>query len=259
MVLPYDRLLAVVLIWAFLLVASVLAGRGQRRLPQTALIALIVGLAAARLTYVGLNWQAFAVAPLSILAVWQGGFTLWAGIAAAGLVIFVREGLRRSGAVLFVSALALAAVQTLVASTVLTSPPKPFPQDLTLATMEGTPVSLDSLRGRPFVINLWATWCPPCRREMPMLVEVASGSDIPILLANQGEGVDAIRQYFEEEGWEEDTVFRDPGLVLQSATGSPILPSTLFVDADGMITRIHTGELSRAGLLNALKSLRRPE
>jgi thiol-disulfide isomerase/thioredoxin len=64
----------------------------------------------------------------------------------------------------------------------------PFPYHLNLTTPSGAPLPLDRFRGRPFVVNLWATWCGPCRRELPMLDAVASRpGEVPILLADQGE------------------------------------------------------------------------
>src|SRR3546814_2279207 len=72
---------------------------------------------------------------------------------------------------------------------------RPLPDLPALVRMDGTELTPENLAGKPFAINLWATWCPPCRRELPMLADVAANSDIPILLANQGENRQAVADY----------------------------------------------------------------
>ena len=92
-----DRLLAVALIWLFLAGGSLIAARGDMRAATASWIAVIAGLLVARTAYVVRHADVYAPEPWSILAVWQGGFLPWAGIAAAGVAVAV--WLRRSRAV----------------------------------------------------------------------------------------------------------------------------------------------------------------
>src|SRR3546814_17973050 len=62
-------------------------------------------------------------------------------------------------------------------SALLRPDPRPLPDLPQLARLNGAPLTPENLAGRPFVVNLWATWCPPCRRELPMLADVAANSD----------------------------------------------------------------------------------
>src|SRR3546814_8066422 len=60
------------------------------------------------------------------------------------------------------------------ATALLRPDPRPLPDLPQLARLSGAPLMPENLAGRPFVVNLWATWCPPCRRELPMLADVRS-------------------------------------------------------------------------------------
>src|SRR3546814_20828824 len=63
------------------------------------------------------------------------------------------------------------------------------PPEISLEQLEGPPIALAANSGKPRVVNLWATWCPPCRREMPVLAEAArDAEDVEFLFVNQGEG-----------------------------------------------------------------------
>lgn len=92
---------------------------------------------------------------------------------------------------------------------------------------------------------------------MPMMIEVADGSDIPILLVNQGEDVSRVQDYLAQEGLADASIRLDPPGALGEAIGTRAMPTTLFIDAEGRILRTHTGEISRAALLSGLRDLRR--
>lgn len=71
--------------------------------------------------------------------------------------------------------------------------------DLVLETEGGQPKNLRALVGRPVVLNTWATWCAPCRREMPLLLEEAARQEgVQFVFVNMGEGPEAIRIFLDE-------------------------------------------------------------
>ncbi|WP_322629100.1 redoxin family protein, partial [Halothiobacillus sp.] len=84
-----------------------------------------------------------------------------------------------------------------------------------LVDLSGSPVDLQAQQGRPMVLNLWATWCPPCRREMPMMVDVAQAQDeVDIVFANQGETTESIGVFLEQSGLPPTGILRDPNSAL---------------------------------------------
>ncbi|MFD1104476.1 redoxin domain-containing protein [Sphingobium olei] len=253
--LAVDRLLAVVAIMVFVAATPLLAERLGVRRPRV-FIALLAGISVARIAFVLQNLDAFVVDPASALWFWQGGFTLWPGAVTAAIVL--ASGLRprrRAGA--------LAAVPLLIAGLwvgahrILAVSPRPLPSGLVVSTVEGKIMHLDKLRGQPFVLNLWATWCPPCQRELPMMVDVASATPIPVLFVNQGETADRIRTFLRARKLTKASVLSDPNGRVATAIGSPALPTTLSVDAEGKVRARHFGEISRAAFIAAINDLER--
>ena len=118
----------------------------------------------------------------------------------------------------------------------------------------GGAVRLPEFTGRPMVVNLWATWCPPCRREMPVLAEAqAQRADVAFVFVNQGEGANEVRDYLRGGAMALRNVVLDPASRVSQSTGARGLPTTLFFDAGGRLVDVHMGELTRAGLAQKLR------
>ncbi|MDH4563022.1 TlpA disulfide reductase family protein [Pseudomonas sp. BN411] len=240
------------------LFAGWLAGRRRKANPEGALFAMLIGgLLVARLAFVGQYFEQYAARPLSLVDIRDGGFLFWPGLLSAALIgaglAWRKPDLRRSlaiavlvGGSLWGSGLAL--VSALERSRQL--------PELSLMDLQGNPVDLRALDGRPLVVNLWATWCPPCRREMPVLQAAQKANpDVRFLLVNQGEHAEAVTRYLAEQGLAPREVLLDSGNRLGQATGSFGLPTTLFYDAKGRLNHSHMGELSSASLEHGLRQL----
>ena len=117
------------------------------------------------------------------------------------------------------------------------------------------PVSLESLnQGQPTVVNLWATWCPPCIREMPVLEKAQSDyPGVSFVFANQGEHPETIKRFLSEQNLNLEHVLSDRQGGFGRATGSQGLPTTLFYNAQGNLVDSHMGELSKASLVHSLE------
>ena len=247
LVISTDRLLALLAIAAFIGLVSFLTRKSSRPMSNAATAAVVAGLVMGRIGYVALHIPSFSDDPLSALAIWQGGFSVIAGIVGAALVLVVT--LRRA-AVLYRSLASLgiavmvwaAAAHHLLAETAI-----PLPKGLVAYTIDGQPVAIDSFRGKPFVINLWATWCGPCQREMPMLMRAAAARPaVPVLFIDQGETPDVVAAFVAAKRLTSPNILIDRSHDFSRAAGSGALPTTLFVAGDGMIRESHAGVISRA-------------
>lgn len=253
--LALERLIAVLGIIIFMIAASWISRRHGKDSDKAAWYALLIGLAFARVGYVVQNWSSYALDPLNILYIWQGGFSPLIGLAAAAIALVLF--LRKSSALLPMGlALTGSAAAALIASSLfIISAEQPLPQGLEFQSLSGEVSALDDRKGKPFVINLWATWCPPCRREMPMMVEEAARSPVPIILANQGEDVAKVKEWLDSQRLTSADVLLDQNQSAIAAIGSAGLPATLFVDSKGIIRAQHVGEISRAALLAGIRDL----
>ena len=253
-----ERGLAVLCIVVFLGLTT-LAGRFRfPRVSTVATSAIVAGLVTARVGYVAAHWASYVEAPLSIFAVWQGGFSAFAGIIGAAAMLAFKLGRTRALAVGW-GALAIAGGLWFTLQALI--PPVnygPFPSHLTLTTPFGAPLPLARFQGRPFVVNLWATWCGPCRRELPMLDAAATHNrDVPILLADQGEAPAIVTGFLTREGIGVSNVALDPARELSQALEVAGYPATAFVAADGTIVQLQLGELSRAALADGIDMARK--
>ncbi len=142
------------------------------------------------------------------------------------------------------------------ASTVIAPAPAvghPAP-DFTLPGLDGTLVSLSDLRGRPVVLNFWATWCGPCRAEMPELQAAADRFDgsLVVLGVDQGEDEATVSAFLQELGISFPIVLdkeQDVGNTYRIMG----LPTTFFIDKNGMIQRVWTGEMNGAILAEGIQ------
>jgi thiol-disulfide isomerase/thioredoxin len=117
------------------------------------------------------------------------------------------------------------------------SDPKPLPE-VTFENADGEQVSLADFRGQVVVLNLWATWCAPCRDEMPSLdrlqAEHGAGDDLEVVALSLDRGnIDKIKLFFEEVGVANLDIYRDPTAQASRALLAPGLPTTVVIDREG--------------------------
>lgn len=117
---------------------------------------------------------------------------------------------------------------------VLTEPPVDLP-DVPLLDMEDAEHRLAEFRGKWVVLNFWATWCPPCREEMPALDRLqAAMPDVAVVpLATGRNDPDRMARFFEEAGVKNLSILRDPQSELARGMGVAGLPVTVIVNPEG--------------------------
>ena len=257
--LPYSVLLTLVAVALGGFVASRLARAAGIEVEPTLTYMLLVGLIAARLGFV-LQWRdQYFDLPLSILNIRDGGWEPAAGVVVA-LLFGLQRARRQTGLRKPVLAAAFTTGTVLllggIATFLVTSSAARLPP-LTLSSLEGRSVSLADFAGKPTVVNLWATWCPPCRREMPALQRAqAANPDVNIVFVNQGEDARTIAAFLDQHGLALRNVLVDPQSSTGAALGHSALPTTLFFDAHGRLADTRIGELSQATFTQRLAGLR---
>lgn len=118
-----------------------------------------------------------------------------------------------------------------------------------LEQLEGQKVNLADFKGKPIVLNAWATWCAPCRREMPLLVEAAKANpEINFVFLNISDGPVAVRAFEDELNLKIPNVLLDPEAKLSDPLRIQGLPVTLLYDANGNLLKRHIGEIEAAEL-----------
>ncbi|MDR9459247.1 MAG: TlpA disulfide reductase family protein [Dehalococcoidia bacterium] len=129
--------------------------------------------------------------------------------------------------------------------------------DFTVPTLDGETISLDELRGQPFILNFWATWCGYCRYQMPFLQAAfeEKGQEMEFVGINIRENSDKVQQYVKDEGLGFTIALDGDGAVANSYNVRPI-PATFFLDEQGIIKDIKIGAfMSQAELMAVLEDI----
>jgi len=146
---------------------------------------------------------------------------------------------------------------------------QPVPE-VVLADLRGDTARLSNLRGRPVVLNFWATWCPPCVAEMPLLQSIYDrerDNGLLVVGINLSEPSERVSAYLERNPvtypiWVDPADAVPEGSATQDAFqqfGGVALPTTYFIDADGTMVEQKLGELDAEGLDRVIETIRGPE
>lgn len=245
-------------LWAGWIVASSMAGRRGGLVASELYLVLAAGVAGARLGFVAQYGAAYLEAPLSIFDIrdggWAPGMGLLAGTLVAGWLAIRRHSLALplSAAISTSTAIWIAATWGLAEL----EGPRPELPATAVFRLDGTTTSLAEFKGRPVVVNLWATWCPPCVREMPVLQQAkAARPDIHFVFLNQGEPAGKVLAFAAKHRLATTGLLLDPTMAAGRLLGGRASPTTLFFDRHGRLVDTRVGELSTATLAQHLDAL----
>ena len=121
---------------------------------------------------------------------------------------------------------------------------KIVPEQFMLTGLDGTQTPIQSFRGKLLVLNVWATWCPPCRREMPSLERLSKSADpkrFAVAAIATDDSVHAVREFLAQYHIT-FPIYRDTPTNAANLLGVRIYPETLLIAPDGRIVQRITGE-----------------
>lgn len=240
------------------LIAAMIAGRVTSRHPAAveniAGIVVVIALVVARIVFVLQYLPAYREHWPGIFDIRDLGFDHTAGAVAGAIALAWFLVRRRNLRVpLLVSAGVGLTIWTATTAAVEVATADRRIPDVVVYDAAGTPRQVSPGNGKPLVVNLWATWCPPCRAEMPMLAAMQQQRrGIEIVFVNQAEAPDQVLDFFEEAGMQIRNSLFDPQLSFARAVHATAYPTTLFYDGTGKLVGMHRGGFSRATFEDAL-------
>lgn len=130
--------------------------------------------------------------------------------------------------------------------------------DFEAAMLDGGRVTLADLRGRPVWLNFWASWCVPCKEEMPELVAVgkeAESEGVRLISVDMGEDEETVRGFLSRNGYRDLPVALDRTGDISQAYGVYNLPVHVFIDSRGIVRRTELGKMDAAEMREAVGGL----
>lgn len=126
------------------------------------------------------------------------------------------------------------------------SNPQPMPAFL-VNDIDGNPVSTANWKGKVVLLNFWATWCPPCRAEIPILIDLANRykDRVQVVGISVDDGPEEVKQFVKDEGINYPVVMASPEIEAEYG-GVSALPTLFVVNTDGKVVQRHRGLYSRA-------------
>ena len=130
--------------------------------------------------------------------------------------------------------------------------------DFRVTTLDGSPVTPASLRGKVVLLNFWATWCPPCRVEMPGFQDVydehRADGFVVLGVSTDRAGRDPVREFLQENGITYPVAMAN-GEIVNAYGGARVLPTSFLIDREGRIRHEVRGYFTEVALRQAVRRL----
>jgi len=124
---------------------------------------------------------------------------------------------------------------------------KPVP-DISVNSLKSVPLKLSELKGKVVLLNFWATWCPPCREEIPSMIKLntaMAGKPFQMVAVSIDEGgVKDVEDFFKESGYSALPTYMDPSGVAVKTYGITGVPESFLIDKNGILVKKVIGPLA---------------
>jgi thiol-disulfide isomerase/thioredoxin len=131
--------------------------------------------------------------------------------------------------------------------------------DFRLTTLDGGTERLSDLQGKTVLINFWASWCGPCRQEMPEITQAYAqyhDRGFEVVSVDEQEDPSLVRKFVNEFGMQFPVAMDGSGTVGQTYRAGNTFPTSVWVDANGVVTDVHPGPLTRQMIDQKLADLK---
>ncbi len=251
-------------VWVATIAIGMLTGRALARRKGIDVSGLIwrviaVGLVAARLAFIYEYHAGYFQNPLDILKIYDGGWDAQAGFIAAWLMGLYMAYKRANVRQPVLASLGAATVVWACGAigVAVASQEQPGLSTTKVATTQGQTNSLNDFSGKPLLVNMWATWCPPCRAELPILQHAQMAHpEFNFVFLNQGESRAAVDSFLASHALLLKNVMLDSEGQAGSSYGGGALPTTLLFDAKGKLIDSHVGMYTFGSLQQSLDKLK---
>ncbi len=255
-----SQLLLAICLLAALAIALVFSWSKKIKVTDTTMQIVLISVVAARMFFVAAWFEQYWKTPLSILDIRDGGFNVIAGIVAGCALVAWRgwqqPALRApltAGTLTFLLAwsIAVPAADSIAGEVALPA--------VTVKTFDGKLTTFKGLaHGKPLVVNLWASWCPPCRREMPLLVDAQKrNKDLTFVFVNEDNDPNEALFFANQMKLATKSIVADYDFGLMQMFGARVLPTTLYYSKNGELLATHVGGLSEATLASDLQKMKK--
>ena len=131
--------------------------------------------------------------------------------------------------------------------------------DIELIKLDGTSTSIGvASKDRPLLVSLWAVWCQPCKRELPVLQDISrQRQDLAILAVNIGDDPEKIESFLSDNGLSISVAIDNNGALLEALNAATV-PVTVLFDTDGKVLWSHLGAVSADQVNDALDTYTSP-
>lgn len=221
--------------------------------------ACLLGILIARLSYIAFWWPDYWQSPMAMFALADGGYIPYTGIIAGAIYLGFKYKQRQWRVVIIGLAILGSAAFYISEHYQKTTPQSHYAIAETHFDTLKESVGKQQLlqqHGKITVVNLWATWCPPCRREMPQF-QLAEQQlpQVTFIMLNQGENAETIEAFLLKQGLRFEQVWVDKQSYAMDAMQAKALPTTLFINAKGELVYQHLGELSMARIKEVVRRM----
>jgi thiol-disulfide isomerase/thioredoxin len=243
-----------------LLVAAILGRKRNIAVSDPLLTIFYISLLVGRAVFV-LRFQESYQSVWEVLDIRDRGFDLSSSVLTGALLLIVQLKRKPEQRLVLISAATTTTLLFIISLSVVNAGrQQSVMPDLVLEQLNGQEINIKQIsEDKLTVVNLWASWCPPCRREMPVFADAQKlNPNIRFIMLNQGESASTVKQFLHRIKQQFGYVMLDKNGDMATIMNAHGLPMTLYYDQDGNLVDSHFGEVSAATLQLAIQTLQKP-